>query len=177
MYTGAVGAPIGFHCSACGEWHDELPLSFHVEAPVPWLTASRRQRLRGVLGGEQCELAEHRFVRGLIRLPIVEGADHFEWGVWVSLSRESYDRMAELWESEGREDEPPYFGWVSNELNAYPSSLNLKSSVYTRPVGLRPLTELEPTDHPLAVEQRAGITMARAEELASFSLHPESSAG
>jgi hypothetical protein len=32
---------------------------------------------------------------------------------------------------------------------------------------MRPLTKLEPTDYPLAVEQRNGITLDRFEEIVS----------
>jgi len=169
-----VDTPTGFRCAACGEWHDELPLAFHILEPAAWVQASRLQRFGGVLGEEQGELGPHRFVRGLIRLPIVDGPQDFEWGVWVSLSSQNYEPMGELWEQPGREREPPYSGWLSNDLSAYPSTtLNLKSFVYTQPVGLRPLIELEPTEHPLALEQHEGITMARAEELAAIGLHPE----
>ncbi|WP_412543093.1 DUF2199 domain-containing protein [Longispora sp. K20-0274] len=78
----------------------------------------------------------------------------------------------------GREAEPPYFGWLSTELGLYtPSTINLKTNLHTRPVGQRPLIELEPTDHPLAVEQRCGITRARVQEFAESLLHPESDGG
>jgi len=43
--------------------------------------------------------------------------------------------------------------------------------VHTQPVGVRPVVELEPTDHPLAVEQRTGITVARVQEFAEQLLH------
>ena len=43
----------------------------------------------------------------------------------------------------------------------------------TQPVGERPLIELEPTDHPLAVEEREGITLARVRAIAERVLHPE----
>lgn len=43
--------------------------------------------------------------------------------------------------------------------------------VHTRPVGERPVIELEPTDHPLAVEQRTGITLDRVREIAAALLH------
>jgi len=46
--------------------------------------------------------------------------------------------------------------------------LNLKTLVHLRSGGLRPFIELEPTDHPLAVEQRNGISMTRVEEIASL---------
>jgi hypothetical protein len=91
----------------------------------------------------------------------------------VSLSRDSFTRAQSLWSTAGREREEPYFGWLSTELPLYqPPTLMLKTHVHTQPVGERPLIELEPTDHPLAVEQRAGITLARVQEIAETLLHP-----
>ncbi len=43
--------------------------------------------------------------------------------------------------------------------------------VHTRPVGARPLIELEPTDHPLAVEQRDGISWDRIQQIAELARH------
>ena len=80
-------------------------------------------------------------------------------------------RACKLWEKPGRETEPPYFGWLSTALPGYPSTLNLKTNVHTRQVGRRPRVELEPTDHPLAVEQRQGITLSRVQEIAEIVLH------
>ncbi|MGV9567688.1 DUF2199 domain-containing protein [Streptomyces sp. NPDC003480] len=61
----------------------------------------------------------------------------------------------------GSETEKPYFGWLTTDLSVYSTTtLNLKTHVPTRPVGERPRVELEPTDHPLAVEQHTGITRA-----------------
>ncbi len=76
-----------------------------------------------------------------------------------------------MWDEEGRENEPPYFGWLSVELPYPVSTLNLKTLVHTRPVGFRPLVEVEPTDHPLATEQRNGITLARVQEIAGEMMH------
>jgi hypothetical protein len=88
-----------------------------------------------------------------------------------SLSKENFKRAVQFWETVGRENEPPYFGWLSSRLPLYPETLSLKTNVHTRPVGQRPFIELEPTDHPLAVEQRNGITMARVREIAAALLH------
>jgi hypothetical protein len=41
----------------------------------------------------------------------------------------------------------------------------LKGRLHFRNDKRRPTIELEPTDHPLAVEQRKGITLARAWEI------------
>ena len=51
-------------------------------------------------------------------------------------------------------------------------TLNLKTEVHTEPVGTRPHVVLEPTDHPLSVEQRSGITVRRVPEIAELLLHP-----
>ena len=76
--------------------------------------------------------------------------------------------------TEGRENEAPYFGWLSTELPLYgTSTITLKTNVHTRPVGLRPNIELEPTGHPLAAEQRNGITRERVREIAEQLLHPD----
>jgi len=47
----------------------------------------------------------------------------------------------------------------------------LKTLVHTREVGRRPFIELEATDHPLAVEQRSGISIERVQEIAEAVLH------
>ena len=80
----------------------------------------------------------------------------------------------QLWTTPGRESEPPYFGFLCTELPLYqPSTLGLKTMVHTQPVGYRPTVELESTEHPLAVEQRTGITLARVQEIAELLLHPD----
>ncbi|HXN55442.1 MAG TPA: DUF2199 domain-containing protein [Myxococcales bacterium] len=60
----------------------------------------------------------------------------------------------------------PYFGWFMNYLPGYPSTLWLKTRAHLRPAPLRPVLELEPTDHPLALEQRNGISIDRFREIA-----------
>ncbi|MGY0006760.1 DUF2199 domain-containing protein [Micromonospora sp. I033] len=64
----------------------------------------------------------------------------------------------------------------STELPVYGrSTLELKTHVHTQPVGRGPLVEVEvePTDHPLAVAQRTGMTMADVRRIAERLRHPE----
>src|SRR6185369_9048794 len=63
------------------------------------------------------------------------------------------------------------FGWLNTRLRFYPDTLNPKTMVHLRSGYLRPRVEVEPTDHPLAVEQRRGITLARVREIATALLH------
>ena len=162
----------GFRCGRCGEWHDELPFAFHAEAPAYW-SCELADDGASELGEDHCIVrGEHFFVRGLVQLPVVDADEAFDWGVWVSLSEQSFQRVIDGGNRPGRESDPPMFGWLSTELPVYsPPTLGLKAMVHTRGVGLRPTIELEPTDHPLAVDQRAGISVARVQELAEHFRH------
>ncbi|MBC5799088.1 MAG: DUF2199 domain-containing protein [Candidatus Eremiobacteraeota bacterium] len=113
--------------------------------------------------GELVCAADDRFILANIELPVSgRPEEHFLWTCWISLSHESYDRMQRLWDSRERENQEPAFGYVSSTLPTYePPTFALKSWVHTRAIGLRPWVELEPTEHPLAIEQRKGIPQDR----------------
>lgn len=164
----------GFRCSRCGESHGDLPVSYGAPAPAYWYGIPPKEReRRAELSSDQCIIdGKYFFVVGNVEIPIIGESVSFVWSIWASLSENNFTRASELWETEGREKEPPYFCWVGTELPCYPAStLNLKARMRTRPVGERPLIELEPTEHPLAVEQRRGITLARVREIAECVLH------
>lgn len=163
----------GFVCSTCGQYHDELPLCFGASAPELWLSLPEAERnARGELTSDQCVLDDQFFfVLGRIILPVIDGPGPFVWLAWVSLSENNFFRACELWNSEGRESEPPYFGWLQSALPYQPSTLSLKTCVQTMPVGERPSIVLEPSDHPLALEQREGISMARFQQIVEMCLH------
>ncbi|GAA4931606.1 DUF2199 domain-containing protein [Actinoplanes utahensis] len=161
-----------FACGTCGATHDGPPLSFAAPAPDYW-QPSMANREDCLLDADLCVIGgEQFFIRGMIELPVWDTGDVFTYSMWVSLSRANFTRAVDVWEQPGRESEPPYFGWLSNVIAGYePSTLNLRTNVHTRPVGRLPYIELEPTGHPLAVEQLAGVTRARVAEIASFHLH------
>lgn len=115
---------------------------------------------------DQCIVdGEHYFVRGHIELPVHGSEEVFIWSVWVSLSEESFEHMSEHWEKEGRENCEPYFGWLSTSLPCYPETLHIKTSVQSQVVGQVPTITLEPTEHPLSIEQQSGINMERVHEI------------
>nr|MDT0656399.1 DUF2199 domain-containing protein [Micromonospora sp. DSM 115978] len=163
----------GYVCRGCGQHHGGLPFSYGAQAPAYWRDELGDDK-DSVLEDETCIiLAEHYFVRARLVIPVLDADEDFEWGVWVSLSGDNFRRALELWTTPGREQEPAYFGWLSTQLPAYPTeTLNLKAEVHTDQVGTRPHVILEPTDHPLAVEQRTGITVERVRAIAELVLHP-----
>ncbi|MFE9966441.1 DUF2199 domain-containing protein [Streptomyces sp. NPDC005525] len=147
-------------------------MSYSAMAPDVW-NPDFENDPDSMLSSDQCVIkGQHYFISGLIEIPVIGSEDVFSWGVWVSLSRENFARALEVWNTEGREAEKPYFGWLSTELALYSEGTgNLKTNAHTRPVGRRPFIELEPTDHPLAVEQRTGMTQDRVREIAMEMLH------
>jgi hypothetical protein len=160
-----------FECRRCGKRHDDLPFAYGAPAPAYW-TDDLATDPASSLGEEQCVIrGEQFFVRARLRIPVTDADTAFEWGVWVSLPEPQFRRIVEQWTAASREYDPPYTGWLATELALYqPSTLRLRSTLHSQPVGVLPTVELEPTDHPLAVEQWTGITVSRvraiAEELA-----------
>ena len=163
----------GFQCTLCGSLHNEVPLAFHADAPV-WWSSEMLEQPNCELGSDQCVIGDESFfIKGLIRVPIVERDSAFEWGVWVSLSRDNFVHTCEVWETSGREREEPMFGWLSSALPTYTEpTVNLRTRVHTQPVGHRPLVELEPTAPPLAIEQREGIAWDALVRRIELLIHP-----
>jgi hypothetical protein len=162
-------------CNRCGGVHEGRPLDWGYDAPIYWHELTPEQRARGKLSEDLCVIldddGEHFFIRGVLPIPVRTSGEEFRYGVWTSLSEKSFRRVVELWNDPKRTEEPPYFGWLSNSIAGYPETLNLKTNVHTRDLNLRPTIELQPTDHPLAVEQREGITPDRLQELVELQLH------
>ena len=162
-----------FTCRTCRKTHGELPRAWGADSPVYYrLIPEAERQARCELTPDACVIdGQQFFIRGLLEIPVLGESEPFAWIVWCSLSQKNFERSLAVWTKPGREAEPPYFGWLSTELPGYPSTLSLKTRVHTREVGRAPFIELEPTDHPLAVEQRTGISRRRVEEIAERLLH------
>jgi len=132
---------------------------------VSKLSNAERDR-RVVISSDQCILDdEYFFILGTLDLPI-QGSDEFlRWIAWSTLSRTSFERADELWNIDGRESEPPYFGWLRNQIPGFPDSLHIKVRVHTQPLGCRPMFEVVEDGHPIGDAQRRGITSEKADEL------------
>src|SRR5262245_40550236 len=165
-------------CPSCGRKHVGL-FDRSLDAPIYWqgsqepLPNSEVRSANNVLTDDFCILdGEHFFVRCVLTLPIVgAGEQRFGFGIWSSLSKANFDLYVDTFKSHKRDHLGPWYGWFSNRLSAYPDTLNLKCRVSPQDSGQRPLIELEPTEHPLAIEQRHGITFDRILELYALSGH------
>ena len=154
-------------CHCCGKQFDELPLAMGLDCPDPWLGLSDAERQsRGASSSDTCIIDNREFfVLGCLEIPLAGGGGIFNWLVWISVSKQSFDRIGDLWKTEIRNGEPPFFGWLSNSLPSYPETFAMKTNLYLRNQGTRPFIDLEPIEHPLAREQREGISLKRVEEI------------
>ncbi len=105
------------------------------------------------------------FIRGCLEVPVMGTREKFSWGVWVSISKDNFLNLMDHYDDLDRTKIGPMFGWLSVTLEVYPECETLKTLVHIRPPDLRPLIELQPTDHPLAIEQRDGISVDRLAEI------------
>lgn len=163
----------GYICSICGKYHEDLPLSYGSDKPEQWYDIAPEEREKRSEFNDDLFVIDDKyfFIRGCIEIPIIDGEGTFTWGVWVTLSKDNFIRANEIWNDIDRENEPPYFGWLCTSIPCYPDTMFLKTQVLTRAVGERPLIEVELTNHPLALEQKTGITMKRVQEIAEYMLH------
>jgi hypothetical protein len=161
-----------FRCSRCGEHHEGLP-DVAFDAPFYYHTVPEAEReRRSTLTSDFCSIdGEDYFIRGCLEIPIIERADVFAWGVWMSVSEANFERYKDVFDDPAQSHVGPFVGWLSNQLPVYAETLTLKVRGHLRDEGARPVLELEPTEHPLAVDQRNGITLAKLQEVYEATLH------
>jgi hypothetical protein len=165
--------PFEFLCSSCGQVHTGMP-AFAAKAPVSYYAIPEAERAsRCELGTDDCIIdGERFFILGCVEIPVHGEQEPFSWGVWVSLSRASYEQWRACFGIARRAHVGPFFGWLNAILEPYPTDENIKTRVHLRDDGIRPSIELEPTMFRLAVEQREGISRERAAELYERMMHP-----
>jgi hypothetical protein len=167
-------------CGTCQQAHQGV-FDLAVNGPEHWHGDRDRDREPNsavldkshVLTEDFCVIdGRDYFVRCVLRLPIIgANEEFFAYGVWCSLSPVNFRRYCEAFDSGTEEPLGPWFGWFSNRLEGYPETLNLKCQVHPQLNRQRPLIELEPTEHPLALEQRSGITLDRLFEIYALNGH------
>jgi hypothetical protein len=146
---------------------------FGAAAPLSYYAIAEAERpSRCELGSDDCIIdRKWFFVRGCLEIPVGGAEEPLIWGVWVSLSEPNFFAWQKVLDQKCRSHVGPFFGWLNAWLKPYPETVNLETCVHLRDNGMRPRIELEPTDHPLAVEQRNGISIDRVAEIYSIMVH------
>lgn len=154
-----------------------LPLSYSVNGPEAVMAIPPEEfESRLTITRDQCVVdGKDFYLRGRIPIPIHGMDEPFIWGVWAEVSPKNFLHTAELWNTEGREQGPPFTGYLNNQLPIYGDTLNLEVGIQTQPVGRRPSFFVKDAEHLIAREQRDGISLARIEQIAEFMYHPAAS--
>ncbi len=160
---------MGYTCTICGRYHAEEMRDVRAGLPEPIFVLSEKERAaRAVVdpGGDFASLdGVQHFVRALLELPIPAEEDVFGWGVWVRLTEEDIRDVSARWVDEGSIG-CSYPATLATHLPAYGETVDLAGTLTLRAVDRLPGFELAGTPHPLSVEQREGISLERARELA-----------
>lgn len=158
-----------FFCKQCGEWHEELLSDFSLRLPDEVTRLSYLERYqRARFNADFCTLDDNRyFIHCMLKIPFnyTESDSFFGWGLWVEVNRDQHDLHMEHW-SRGADDTEPFRATIANNLEGYPDLVG--EEVYVKLYDAhRPLLHFPAiSHHPLAVEERNGLSFERHHELA-----------
>jgi len=163
-----------FRCGECGELHRGSPSFSYAEPPHSFAVPEAERATRIQLTSDTCVIDNDTFfIRGLLEIPI-DGADEpFAWGIWVSQSRESFDRYVETFDQDQSGDGS--FGWLTVTMPGYvdpdAKPVDLACNVQWRGNRVRPRVVPQECDHPLYHDCANGISWDRAIDLAQHVMH------
>ncbi len=161
-----------FKCTQCDEWHVGMP-ALDTREPMPVASMTKAERQARCIESSDAFIVDKKdyYVRGCLETAVRGLPDGFSWGVWVSPSEASLITYLESYEVPNRSYLGPFVGWLVSVLPYDEPTFGLKTRVHLRDDGIRPFIEVEPTDHPLAIEQRDGMALQRLEQIYARCLH------
>lgn len=156
-----------YECSCCGQIYNELPLTFGNDFPDYYHSIPPDER------GSRIEIApslcvidsEYFFHRGRLTIPIHGYEQDLIFNVWATISEDNFIKRNNLWNNPKRIKEKPYFGWLQTSLPTYGDTINIEALAIENDVGLIPTIEVIEKNHPLAVDQKNGISFERVLEI------------
>ena len=162
-----------FRCSVCGEIHDELPaLGFKTPFHYDILNEDNKREIAEI-SSDFCEVHQpeqtDRFIRTVLTIQVNDACENLDYGVWVSLSEESFKEYERNFKKDS--EEKVYFGMICNEISDYEeSTIGLHVNVKTRNGGIRPEIIPHQNDHNLISDWENGITIKEAEKRVKLTL-------
>lgn len=155
-----------FKCASCDEWHEGIP-GWGWKYPIDYSVIPEAEREeRCFLTTDLCVVDDRDFfVCGCLELPVAGSDDMVSLRVWLSVNETDFFAFQDLIGVERRSHNGSYFGWLRVSIPTYPDTMNLKTTIHIRDHGIRPYIEVQPTDHPMALEQRQGVGPERIQAL------------
>ena len=175
------GGMFRFTCATCGSVHEGAPSFAYPRPAAAWDVPEDERPERVYLTEDACVVdGETFYIRVVLEIPIHGMDEPFTWGVWVSQSRESFQRYLATFDDD--QTGMGSFGWLEVLMPGFArNGLGepvefLACDVAWRSPGQRPVVILHESDHPLHAAQRDGISRQQAIDLAMLTLHPDGAA-
>ena len=154
-----------YNCNKCGKEHEELPaISFN--SPHYYHILSEDDKKNIVELSDDFCVIKHEdqtdyFIRAVLFQKIIDHSDTLDYGIWVSLSKKSFDEYKEHFKDENHT--ATFFGWFCSQIEGYEETLSLKANVHTRSGNERPEVVLENCNNDFVMDYYSGITIEEAE--------------
>jgi len=168
-----------YNCSCCGKTYSGSP-SIAYARPAYYFEVPEDQRESRIKVDEDLCFIEADpgdpdsqdifAIRCTLDVPIQDIEEPFCWGLWVSQSRESFERYISTFNDDQSGDSS--FGWLAVTMPYYrrhergEPTESLQCDVEWGSKGQRPKIILRPCDHPLYYDQINGIDWEKAVEIA-----------
>jgi hypothetical protein len=170
-----------YKCRECGEIHKGSP-SISLKFPTYYFDIPEPEREDCVrVNDDLCHIrpakddleGEDIFcIRVTLEIPIKGSDAPFTWGVWVTQSKESFERYVETFGQD--QSSLMSFGWLPVDMPFYYLSgagaplEYLECDIIWSTKGQRPKAFLWESSHPLSVDQREGISWRKAMTIANL---------
>jgi hypothetical protein len=156
-----------WRCSCCGGVFTGLPLDIAFDPPVDWDSLDEEDRQTALVNDDFCAVRfpdgqVDRFIRCILQLPVPRLPATFRFGVWVSVSEQSWQVYRDGFDS-GEYSQPGCFGYLMNAIPEFEAAAMLHANVRFEPGNARPTVELQEAAHPLARAQREGVGIEQVE--------------
>lgn len=164
-------------CPACGERHEGLLTFFAQPAPDSWAEAPLWARIRAGRSKSfrSLKTADQRryFVRGHLTIPRLEYPDDpFGWSIWAEIDETDFRLLVHTLEDPQRIEQAPVRGRLDADLPYDVPTRGLTVLLHQNPPGeANDMIVSDAEAHPLAMEQRSGITEPRVAEINHRLLH------
>lgn len=156
-----------YTCAKCGKTHNELP-SIGFNAPFHYQILNEKDKEKLAAINEDLCRIEHEdqtdyFIRAVLQLQILDHDETLDYGIWVSVSENTFKEYCLQMENEQPEVKT-YFGMLCNWIGDYKTdTIGLHMNVETQLRKKRPLLVPHESTHPLILDWENGISYEEAE--------------
>ncbi|MBW7676399.1 DUF2199 domain-containing protein [Chryseobacterium chendengshani] len=152
-------------CQCCGEEKEDWP-AIAYSSPHPYMNLSDEELENSEITSDICIIRYSDetcyFIRVVLVQEVNESCQDLEYGVWVSLSKKSFNEYVENYDN--KDFETVYFGWLCNNFPDYDFEDSIPTNVeVNNKVGRPFIFPHESHEHPFVHDFYNGISKEEAE--------------